>query len=315
MARKAPSFGQLIDYLGKGQSLGNHGIFSRNLFAQASNRKAVKNEFKENFSYLKKRVNGNILYHEIIVLDQGITAPKEQLDKVLFDLAERYCRLRAPKQIVYGRIHNDKDHHHIHLIISANPIKSPKRVRLSKKMFSEIQQEIEKYLMERYPELEVAPIYTQSRFAQRMKVKQREGEMERRTGKPSKKRFMKEILIKHLSEAQSFDDLENRLKLNGMRIYQRGKQTGLEPIEKGRRFRLKTLGIDQSYKDTLLRFKYESERKKDLVNTRSNQTQKDINQYQKHQKSTDARTDELLRDRQVSESFAENHLEDFGRDR
>lgn len=317
MARKTPSFGQLIHYLDKNQEQGDQGLFSRNLFASKADRQAVKREFEENFSYLKKRAKSNALYHEIIVLDQGITVPRKLTDKVLIDLAERYCQLRAPNQLVYGRIHDDHDHRHIHLMISANPIKSPQRVRLSKQLFSDIQQEIEKYLLEQYPELKVTPIYTQSRFAQRMKVKNREGEMERRTNKPSKKRFLRETFIRHLGEAQSMDDLKKRLTLNGIQIYQRGQQVGLEPVGEGRRFRLKTLGVNDSYQQALLRFQREVSRKKALRESRghSQKTQNLDRSNDSPQKTANPRENALLRDRQASESFAKDHLQDSDQER
>ena len=62
-------------------------------------------------------------------------------------MGQEYLRQRAPEQLAYGVIHLDTDHIHLHLMVSANRVRSADRVRLSKADFADIQRETERYLL------------------------------------------------------------------------------------------------------------------------------------------------------------------------
>ena len=70
MARKQPSFRHLIDYFAKGHGRGHGLTFTRNLYDDPSQRVMVAKAFEHNHAHLPKRVNGNALYHEVIVLER-----------------------------------------------------------------------------------------------------------------------------------------------------------------------------------------------------------------------------------------------------
>lgn len=327
MARKTPSFGQLIRYFDKGQQHRGGGFFSRNLYADTKDREAVAREFEKNYAYLPKRVNGNALYHEIIVLDQRADVSAKKGDDILLDLATRYCQERAPDQLFFGRIHDDRDHRHIHLMISANAIKSPRRVRLTKSRFAEIQQSLENYLLERYPEAGATRIYTQSQEIERVKVTNREGQLEQRTGKASKKRHLRKVLQQQFAQATSQEELEQCLKAEKLCLYRRGKQIGIEPMGEGWRFRLKTLGLAKAYQQMQERFETEQERQESLLDARDVQakslshetvpTTHDISEpsVKTQQAAKTKQEAELIRARGLQEGFAQEHLKDFEGDR
>lgn len=333
MARKQPSFGQLIDYFG--QKSRNTDIFSRNLYADALDSDAVEREFLNNFSYLPKRKNGNSLYHEVIALAPDAPVSSKRQDEILLDLAERYCEQRASDQLVYGRLHDDLEHRHIHLMISANAVRSDKRVRVPKEHFAQIQRDMEDYLLEHYPELGAARVYTHSQEDVRVmddeelesrKVAMREGELERRSGKPSKKRQIKMALEEVLKRSSSYEDLNRRLEQVGFKLYQRGSHVGVDPIDEGRRFRLKTLGLELELRRAVERFEQRLSRRDELLQVReAGRTVEDEERTVTQDREESSRSDvsnspgssisddraaELLRNRQGLERFAEDHLRD-----
>ena len=159
MARKAPTFAQLIAYIGRDAAPAPGTTFMRNLYHSGAEERVVAGQFLDNFRHLPKRKNGNALYHEVIVLEGQPSLSKAELNRILCDLAERYCSQRAPNQLAWGRVHHDTEHPHIHLMISANEVRSPKRVRLEKATFAEIQRDLERYKQRRFPELDGRPVY------------------------------------------------------------------------------------------------------------------------------------------------------------
>ena len=82
---------------------------------------------------LPKRANGNYLYHECVVLGECPDVSQAKQERILLDLVEQYVKLRAPDQMVYGRMHMDTDYLHFHLCISSNSVRGKQRrwLRLS----------------------------------------------------------------------------------------------------------------------------------------------------------------------------------------
>lgn len=297
MARKTASFGQLVAYFGRGQSVRGAGVFARNLLADPRDTEAVEREFLANHDYLARRANGNALYHEIIVLDRETGLSAERENRILLDLAARYGELRAPDQLVFGWIHDDQSHRHIHLMISSNAVRSERRSRLTKARYAEIQREVETYLLERYPEAGSRRIYTRGTEYEHLRTRNREGELERRTRKPSRKRAIREALAQIFEEASDRSDLERRVEQAGLRFYTRGTQIGIEPVDEGRKLRLKTLGLDDQYRQCLERFERQNSAPPPVRDSADDLLK--------------AREAELLRNRTVQERFADDHLRDF----
>ena len=294
MARKAATFEQLIGYIARDADSEEVGAFARNLYHSGENKALVADQFQRNARYLPKRKNGNVLYHEVIVLENQDHIPKRQQAQILNDLAERYCSRRAPDQLAWGRVHFNSDYPHIHLMISANGVRSQKRVRLERNDFGAIQREIEDYRFERYPELNGERVYRRDRHKETPKMTKDEGEMKRRTGEPSDKETVAKNVAFSFALSTSGPEFREHLWKYGLTYYQRGQTAGVQHNETGRKYRLKTLGLNEKV-----------ERIKALAAKPGQQVA---------ERENDARASGLLKPRAAMESEAKEQLEMFERE-
>lgn len=246
MSRSSASFASLYDYLTreKESRLNTH-----NLYASAHDREAVVKEFMQNADYLKRARGKNYLYHEIISLSKSHLSLKEQ-EKILSDLARQYLSRRAPEHLAFTALHRDKEHVHIHLMISANELMGERRKRLSKTAFNAIQKELEHYANMTYPELEQTNHYQEGK--QQGKSRRSEQELKRRTRKPSKKDELYSRLSDIFERSTKRSAFEKNLASQGIEFYTRGKTSGV--IYEGKKYRLKTLKLDLEYNQLQNRF-------------------------------------------------------------
>ena len=298
MARKQPSFGQLIAYMGRDADGQADTLLTRNLYGHMNSPKAIEAEFLQNHAHLPTRKNGNALFHEVLVLEQNPNISRARQTQILKSLANEYLSRRAPDQLAFGRVHHNTDHAHIHLMISANSIRSSSRKRLTKSRFAEIQREIEALALNRFPELGDRPVYTRERDQNLAKMTTRETEQDLRSQKSNRKEQIKRTFEHVLLMARSRSDLEQFLAAADLKLYRRGNQIGLEPVSGGRRHRLKTLGSLSIFES------WQSGLSKQTV------AQKPTVELSKQNKPSDDRAAKLLKSRQQAEQFAERHLDD-----
>ena len=252
MSRKSKSFSQLYDYLTRDTSSFS---FSRNTYTNSKNRKAFVNEFYDNARYLRDARGKVFMYHEVLSLEENnLTIDRQK--EILQDLAEKYLYQRAEHHLAFGVIHEDKNNMHVHLMISANEIESERRVRLSKKEYSQIQQRLENYKNQKYKELSQSSLYKDKKDLS--KDKQNEQELKNRAKKSIKDKI-KEELEKIFDKSISKMNLEKYLKASGYEVYTRGKTQGV--TFNGKNYRFKTLGLDVEYKQLLNSFDNIKERK------------------------------------------------------
>ena len=252
MSRSSKSFATLYDYFCKNENVNLRGF---NIFSNANNREEVIKEFLENSEYLKNSRGKNYLYHEIISLKKNDLSVDEQ-KVILEDLAFKYLSLRAENHLGLMALHLDKEHIHIHLMISSNRILENKRTRLSKKKFHDIQQQIERYTNQNYPQLEPTSHYLRDKISQ--KEKQTEQELKHKRGKTTKKDQLKTLLKEAFKKANSTTFLKNHFQYLNIEFYIRGKTTGV--IFENKKYRLKTLGLEELYFRTLKRLDKKNER-------------------------------------------------------
>ena len=219
MSRKTKSFSQLYDYLTRDKS---NFSFSKNTYSNAKDKKNLIKEFMKNSEYLDDSRGKVFLYHELISLNPN-TLSLQQQKEILLDLANKYLDIRAQNNLSFGVIHEDKNHIHLHLMISSNEIESDKRVRLSKKEFALIQKHLENYKNDRYSELEKSSFYQNEKD-----------------------------LSKTFKMATSKTYFDNYLKSLNYEIYQRGQTIGI--IYENKNYRLKTLGLETEYLNMLKEF-------------------------------------------------------------
>jgi hypothetical protein len=304
MARKETSFKSLIEYMHKEGDKKPRTIM-RNLLSDDIE-KIVK-IFEENAKFLPKRKNGNYLYHEIITIPKSSNISEKKQEKILLDLSEKYLEKRASDLLSYGVIHHDTDNLHIHLLISANELYSDKRFRLTKKNFSDIQKEIEEYKIEKYPKLDSQKIYTQNKTETKT-ISQKEFEVIKRGG-TSKKKEIIDIVKNIIERSQDLNEFNNSLEKIDFKVYVRGQNIGLEKISNQKRYRLKTLGINEEYLDKMAYF----EKIKERSNFREKSVNKEVDKIVNMSKKDEVRIKSLVRGRITKGDFSKDKDLDFSR--
>jgi hypothetical protein len=189
------------------------------------------------------------LYHELISLERN-NLSKEKQKEILLDLANKYLETRANNHLSFGVIHEDKEHIHLHLMISSNEIEGIKRMRLSKKEFSNIQKNLELYKNQKYIELSKTNFYKQEKDLS--KEKQQEQEIKHKRKAQTIKDKIKEDLEHTFKNSTTNTYLHNHLKNLGYSFYTRGQNIGV--IYENKKYRLKTLGLDREYQTLLNKF-------------------------------------------------------------
>ena len=267
MARKSPSFGQRLAYMTLPERVGP--AITHNLTASGDDLAGVHREFLDNFRYLPPRKNGNVLYHEVLSfsdLDRTNVTPS-----VLEGLTKKYLELRAPYALAFAQSHFDTDCPHVHIMISANNCRSTRRLRLSRAEFSQVKRSLEKFQRQQYPFLQHSVVLERDGIdhnTQGTRIKERRSESERSrrllktdTSTPSRKQQIHDLVAQQLVAARSAKGLYQRLKILGLHLYKHGKYFAVhdlvgnpESAVPGRRYRLRTLGLDDTFKNALRRW-------------------------------------------------------------
>lgn len=231
MSRKEPSFEQLINYMDSEKTDERYNIF-HNCYSETT--EDLAREFEENATNLPKRKNGVYLYHEILSIKSVQKLDRELQKEILRKVALRYIEGRASKNLVYGALHNDKEHNlHYHLLISSNEVVGKKRIRLSKAQFETLKVDLERYVLEQYPQLKQERLISLDKTSKISKSEQQKNQV-------------KETFLNALSENNSYLDLSYALQKEGIEIYERGKTLGLK-TSSGKKHRMKTLGVEDEY--------------------------------------------------------------------
>lgn len=252
LSRHTKSFEALYKYLTRDK---DSILNTFNLYTDPYNKKELIKEFLENAEHLRRARGKNYLYHEIISLPKNNLTLKEQ-QNILSDLVTKYISLRADNHLTFTALHKDKEHTHIHLMISANELVGTKRVRLSKKDFSTIQKELEEYTNSIYPQLGNTKHYNKDLD----KIK-------------SKKEQLKYNLEELFRNAKSKKEFIALMKEYNLEFYTRGKTTGV--IFDGKKYRLKTLGVLEAYEKVVEKMEQgqaDNTKKEEKVASNENET-------------------------------------------
>jgi Relaxase/Mobilisation nuclease domain. len=259
MSRKVPSFGQLIGYIDR-EGMPEQYRIRHHLFGWDAEEICV--EFERNAALLQKRRNGVYLYHEILSITRAAGLDPEEQKARLMEIVQAYIAARCPDNLVYGGLHQDKDHSlHFHLMISSNRADDTKRLRLDKRQFREIQVRLEEHVLKRYPELEQKLAI--GKRSDR-KLNQAEVERERRTGERPARQTVLERVREALAGARDRDSLRDALGRSDLELYVRGKNLGVIDLETGKKHRLNTLDPElmPAFEARLLKVEAEPEERK-----------------------------------------------------
>lgn len=263
LSRKKPSFIQLYDYMVSGAEK-SHFVISKNLY-NTDTRRDVIGQFQANAKHLPKRKNGVFLYHEIISLPEQKEISKKKQKEMLCDVANKYLEKRTGLNLAFGVIHEEKQHLHCHLMISSNEINSPKRQRLSKAQFNQIQKEIEIYKLEKFPELQDKTLYNKDLTKNKViksKSKDRENQFKHRTKEQSRAEKVREITQKAILSSFTVKDFQESLQKQGFEFYLRGKTAGvIDKNNDNTKYRLARLDLDTDFQNLL---EFEKAREKEI---------------------------------------------------
>lgn len=267
MTRKTASFSQLLEYVNRSKTNRIKPIL-HNLRTKGDEVKEIEKEFRANASHCLKRVNGIVLYHEVLALageDRELATPE-----ILLDLGRKYLELRASQALAFGAVHLEQSTPHLHFVISGNLIESSKKLRLSKREFDQVKRELERYQRERYPFLEHSVVFqekerdrgrvqttpTEQERARRIKE---QGKRELSDKEKARERFLACLI------ATSQEEFESKLRENGIEMYVRGSTAGIQDSATRLKFRLRTLGVLEQYQKTKERWKTAYTRSCELV--------------------------------------------------
>ena len=107
MSRKEPSFGALMAYIDRELGTETHRV-RHNVMGRGAD--PIRAEFEKNACLLKKRKNGVYLYHEIISITRAQGLDDKAQQELLHQIVQLYIDARCPGNLVYGGLHQDKDH-------------------------------------------------------------------------------------------------------------------------------------------------------------------------------------------------------------
>ncbi len=189
-----------------------------------------------------RRKNNVILTHEILSWHPDDT-PNLTLEAIE-DMARQYIQERNPNGLYVGAIHLSQNHYHVHFCVSGVEYRSGKAMRLSKKEFHETKSNTQAYQKQQYPELSNSLVSHGN--AKTPQLSDREYWRSRQTGEPSTKELVFQLVKEVQDKATSIEELESLLQKAEVELYRRnGKVQGV--IFKGRKYRLKRLGITLEY--------------------------------------------------------------------
>lgn len=197
-------------------------------------------EFRENEAgRIHKRADQTSVHHTIL---SWSNKDKERVtDTMLRDMAKQYIQARGPQCKFVGTVHKDKDHIHLHLVMSGTTLNG-RSSRISKQEFHEVKQKVQAYQKEKYPELAHSlPEHGKGRRVELTKE-------ERKIIKFDERASVKTILLRCLeaTEHTSAKQLFTALQAQGFTTYSRGGSiTGVQH-ESGLKFRFSRLPIDIS---------------------------------------------------------------------
>jgi len=287
MSRKQATFGQLVEYMEDGRQDKKFTI-KHNLYSNQTEK--IKEEFEENASYIRKRKNGVYMYHEVLSITKSKTLSEDEQKERLRDIALNYLDKRAKNNLAYAVLHDDKqDNLHYHFLISSNEVQDIKKHRLSKEEFDTIKKELERRVLDKYPELEQKELINKQA---KEKISNKGAELKRRTGETNQRDSVKDRLHTVFSSSidkQSFFDNLSKEKLE---VYVRGNTIGIVDTQTGRKHRLKSLGMLDEF-NKISSIVEESEKHKKQADKGNKQDDKEVIKEQQPAKPEEKKQEQV----------------------
>lgn len=208
----------------------------------------LEKEFIENDTYRSSQAK-NRMYHHILSFsakDKAVITPE-----LLESVAQEYIvKANLENHLVYGRVHNDKDHIHWHLLSSQNAYHSKKGFRLSKAELKNLQVQMEELTRLQYPEIKYSYAYSVKRnltlglATSKVTIKPTEQEFQmRKSDRSTEKQELINYLKSLATQVQSPSDFEKAIEQDTRYNFYtyRDKIHGITDRQNGKKYRLNTL--------------------------------------------------------------------------
>lgn len=239
---KTPRYKQLLEYLTKDLSKieNDHGealIIKQHLYG--ADIKAMTREFYENEkNRLHHRANNVKVNHEIVSFSD-LDKSKITVD-ILKDLTQEYLRQRSPYMQAIAVGHFDTEHMHVHVMSSPIELITGKNLRMSKSDFAQLKIHMQRYQLEKYPELSKSVVRHGKKESERATGKKSREFKEdniKSHQKKSSKSIIKGLIENCLMLAESKENFFELLKTEGLEPYKRGADwKGVSVNDKNYRF-------------------------------------------------------------------------------
>ncbi|MBK6545767.1 MAG: relaxase/mobilization nuclease domain-containing protein [Saprospiraceae bacterium] len=282
--------GQLVNYLFKQEKDAKpKPILKHNLRSRTT--KSWTKELDKNFELRLNRRKDNIRLHHTIISFSN--KDKKQINlELLKDITKKYIELRGRDNIYLASSHHDKEHIHLHIVMSTHKYLTGESNRISRQEFRDMKLALDTYQKEKYPELvHSLPSHGKS---QKLQLTDPELKLQDREGKLSQKQELLETVQTVYSRSKSLDNFLSELKSEGYNSYSRGgKVYGVED-ESGRHYRFKTLGFDLNKLEELDRkAQEEAKQLQELSSLRDSKSQGKEQEDQFEREIDDERENEL----------------------
>lgn len=187
--------------------------------------------------------NRTVLRHEIIAF--GKQDNRYLAREVLKDFIQFYFKHRSPQSMQLAGVHYEESVH-IHFIIAAVDVNG-NSTRISRDGFKDFKIQLQRYQIQKYPELSHSVVDFNKTKRLRLKITEKEKQMNRNRVIVSDKRKLSMLVSKLASQSISLEELAEKLKQHNLKPYYRyGLLAGIWATEKTK-LRLTTLGVGKQH--------------------------------------------------------------------
>lgn len=199
----------------------------QNIDCIPSDTQGLEQAFRENAKYKRSRKGGVTLFHDVISSSAASGATPE----TMYELTQHYLAQRNAKGgLAVAALHQDKDHLHCHIMLSANVRGSEKSMSISRKEFYQIREDFERKQVELglTQDIVYLPEYKRSKTKGERSGSDAERHIKKR-GRDTHKQHLRKILEKAFENARDkihFFSLVNAH--DGVQVYHRNSNpTGI----------------------------------------------------------------------------------------
>jgi len=264
---------RLVNYVLKDSERESSFVLTRFIKGKEPSKEAIIAQFKKNETYrLHKRKNNVKLYMDILSFHKDNA--KELTNEKLKKIARNYISLRSNLSVALATVHRkEKDHVHLHILLSGTEYRTGKSVRISKADFRDkVKIPAERYVQKNFPKLQKSAISHKRTLPSKIQIKDAEYQMNQR-GELSDKQLLIGHLEKAYQKAFSEKNFYTILQNENLDLYTRNNGI-IAGIKTNRKYRFSTLGYTKEILQNLT---------KDLSKTSRLNTLERIREFQQLQ--------------------------------